>query len=147
MREEMPIGETAIPLVAKMIAVTKREVETGKVRVALSTDIEQVLVRETLRGRSVEVERVAVGRTLGEAEPLPETREEGDTLVIPVIEEVAVVVKRRVLREEVRLRFVHTEEPFEQDVDVRRQRATVERVPPDAAPAATPSLRARETST
>jgi stress response protein YsnF len=143
--ETAPPGEVVIPLVEETIALSKRVVETGQVRVALSTDTEQVIARETLRGRRVEVERVAMDRMLAEGEPLPETREEGDTLIIPVVEEMAVVVKRLVLREEVRLRFVHTEEPFEQDVDLRRQRATVERVPRDAAPAASPSLTTRET--
>jgi len=43
-----------------------------------------------------------------------------------------VVVKRLVVTEEVRLRFVTTETPFEEEVSVRRQRATVDRVTPDA---------------
>jgi stress response protein YsnF len=128
--ETAPPGEVVIPLVEETIALSKRVVETGQVRVALSTDTEQVIARETLRGRRVEVERVAMDRMLAEGEPLPETREEGDTLIIPVVEETAVVVKRLVLREEVRLRFVHTEAPFEQEVAVRRQRAAVERVSP-----------------
>ena len=67
---------------------------------------------------------------LAEGEAPPRSREEGDTLVVPLVEEMAVVVKRLVLREEVRLRFVATETPFEAAVDVRRQQATVERVPP-----------------
>ena len=90
-----------------------------------------MVARETLRGRRVEVERVPVGRTLAEGEARPESREEGDTLVVPVLEEVAVVVKRLVLREELRLRILHTETPFEQAVAVRRQRAAVERLPPE----------------
>lgn len=131
MPEKMPPpGEVTIPVVEESASVAKRTVETGQVRVALSTDVEQVLVRETLRGRRVEVERVAIGRTLAEGESPPGTREEGDTLVIPVVEETAVVVKRLVLREEVRLRFVPTEAAFEEEVAVRRQRATVERIAP-----------------
>jgi len=128
MPEEMPPGEMIIPLAEERIAVSKREVETGQVRVALATDVDQVIVRETLRGRRVEVDRVAVDRILAEGEPRPESREDGDTLIIPVVEETAVVVKRLVLREEVRLRFLSTETPFEQEVAVRRQRATIERV-------------------
>ena len=64
------------------------------------------------------------------------SHEEGDTLVIPIVEETAVVVKRLVVREKVRLHFVPTETPFEQAVDVRRQHATVEveRVPPGTDP-------------
>jgi stress response protein YsnF len=128
MPEEMPPGEVIIPLAEEAVAVSKREIETGQVRVALATDVEQVVVRETLRGRRVEVERVTIDRTLADGEPPPETREEGDTLVIPVVEETAIVVKRLVVREEVRLRFLPTEAPLEQEVAVRRQRATVERV-------------------
>ncbi len=132
MPEQAPLGEVVIPLAEEAVTVSKREVETGRVRVALTTDTETVVARETLRGRRVEVERVPVGRTLAEGEAPPTPHEEGDTLVIPVIEETAVVVKRLVVREEVRLRFVPTERPFEETVEVRRQSATVERAPPAA---------------
>ena len=130
MPDKAHLGETAIPLAEERAVVAKREVETGRVRVALTTETETVTARETLRGRRVEVERVPVNRTLPEGEPAPQSREEGDTLVVPVVEEVAVVVKRLVVREEVRLRFLPVETPFEQEVSVRRQRATVDRQPP-----------------
>lgn len=122
MPEEVQPGETVIPLAEERAAVAKREVETGRVRVALTTETETVIARETLRGRRVEIERVPVNRMLPDGEPAPQSREEGDTLVIPVVEEVAVVVKRLVLGEEVRPRFVQTEEPFAREVAVRRQR-------------------------
>src|SRR4051812_20825223 len=147
MAEGMPPGETVIPLAEETIAITKRQVELGQGRVSLTPDVEQMVAGETLRGRRAEVERVAVGRTLAEGETPPQTREEGDTLVIPVVEEMAVVVKRLVLREEVRLRFVQTEVPFEQEVDVWRQRATVERVAPDAMGTANRTSAARDTTT
>jgi len=121
-----------IPLAEESVSVSKREVETGQVRVALSTDIETVIARETLRGSRIEVERVSVNRVLPDGEPAPQSRQEGDTLVIPVVEERPVVVKRLVVTEEVRLRFVPTETPFEEEVSVRRQKATVDRAPPDA---------------
>jgi stress response protein YsnF len=133
MPEKAQPGETVIPVAEERVTVSTREAEIGRVRVALTTETETVVARETLRGRRVEVERVPIGRMLPEGESPPQSREEGDTLVVPVVEEVAVVVKRLVLREEVRLRFVHTEEPFAQEVPVQRQKATVERVPPDAA--------------
>ncbi len=132
MPEQAPPGEVVIHLAEEAVAVSKREVETGRVQVALTTDTQTVIAREALRGRRVEAERVPVGRTLAEAEAPPQSREEGDTLVMPVFEEVTVVVKRLILREEVRLRFVATETPFAEAVEVRRQRAAVERVPPAA---------------
>ena len=134
MPEQAPLDEVVIPLAEETVAVSKREVETGLVQVALTTETRTVIARETLRGRRVEVERVPVGRTLAEGEAAPVPHEEGDTLVIPIVEETAVVVKRLAVREEVRLRFVPTERPFEQPVDVRRQHATVERAPPGTAP-------------
>ena len=134
MTESNPRVEDVIPVVEEAITVSKCEVETGRVQVALTTEMQTVIARETLRGRRVEVEQVPMNRMLAEGEPLPQSREEGDTLIVPVVEEVAVVVKRLVLREEVRLRFVHTEEPFAQEVPVRRQRATIARVRRDAGP-------------
>ncbi len=136
MPEQAPPGEVVIPLAEEAVTVSKREVETGRVRVALTTEMQTVVVRETLRGRGVEVERVPVGRTLAEGEAAPVPHEEGDTLVIPIVEETAVVAKRLVVREEVRLRFVPTERPFEQAVEVRRQQAAVARVPPGTDPPA-----------
>jgi Domain of unknown function (DUF2382) len=62
MREETPSGETVIPLAGETATVSKREVETGRVRVALGNDTKTAIARETLRGRRVEVERVTVER-------------------------------------------------------------------------------------
>ena len=133
MSDETPrTEEVVIPLAEESVSVSKREVEIGQVRVSLRTDIETVIARETLRGSRIEVERVPVNRALPENEPPPQSRQEGDTLVIPVVEERAVVVKRLFVAEEVRMRFVMTETPFEEEVSVRRQRATVDRVTPDA---------------
>src|SRR5829696_963259 len=100
--EPQRIEEVVIPLAEERVSVSKREVETGQARVALSTDIETVIARETLRGCRIEVERVPVNQALPDGEPAPQSRQVGDTLVIPVVEEIAVVVKRLVVTEEVR---------------------------------------------
>lgn len=70
----------------------------------------------------VDVERVPVGEIVDEA---PQVREEGDVLIVPVIEEVLVVTKRFRVIEEVRVtktRDVRTE-TFEQDL--KREVVTV----------------------
>ena len=120
MPEQAPLDETVITLAEETVSVSKRDVETGRVQVALTTETQTVVVRETLRDRRVEVERVPVGRMLAEGKAPPPSREEGDTLIVPLVEEVAVVVERLVAREEVRLRSVATEAPFEEAVEVRR---------------------------
>ena len=118
MSDARRIEEVVIPLAEESVSVSKREMETGQVRVALSTDIETIIARETLRGCKIEIERVPINRTLPDGELAPQSRQEGDILVIPVVEEKAVVVKRLVVTEEVRLRFVTTETPFEEEVSV-----------------------------
>jgi uncharacterized protein (TIGR02271 family) len=126
-------GEAVLPLVEEALRVGRRRVETGRVRVSVATDTEERLVRETLRSERVEVERVAVGRELAAGEPAPAARREADgTLVVPVLEEVLVVERRLVLREEIRLRTIAAEDTVEQPVTLRRQRAEVERLPPAA---------------
>jgi stress response protein YsnF len=128
--EPKRVEEVVIPVAEESISLSKHEVETGRVRVALSTDVETVIVRETLRGHRIEVERVPLNLALPDGEPAPQSRQEGDTLIIPVLEERPVVVKRLVVTEEVRLRFVSAEMPFEEKLSVRRQEATVDRVEP-----------------
>ena len=126
-------GRAVLPLVEEALRVGKRVVETGRVRVSVATDTEERLVREVLRTERADVERVAVGRELAEGEPAPAVRREEDgTVVVPVLEEVLVVERRLVLREEVRLRLVAAEEAVEQPMTLRRQRAEVERLPPSA---------------
>ncbi|MBD0276034.1 MAG: DUF2382 domain-containing protein [Acetobacteraceae bacterium] len=127
-------GEAVLPLVEESLLVGKRRVETGRVRVSVATEVEERVVRETLRSERVELERVPVDRELAAGEPAPALRREADgTVVVPVLEEVLVVERRLVLREEIRMRLVPVEEAVEQPVTVRRQRASVDRLPPDPA--------------
>lgn len=133
-RLEGPEQELVLPLVEEALRVGKRRVETGRVRVSVVTEAEERTVREALRTERAEVERVPINRELADGEQAPSARRESDgTVVIPVVEEVLVVERRLVLREEVRLRLVAAEETVEQPVTLRRQRAGVERLPPATA--------------
>ena len=118
-----------INLLEEVLRVGKREIETGRVRVSVLTDTEQRVVAETLRSRRVEVERVKLGRRLEPGEAMPQSRIEGQELVVPIVEEMLVVEKRLVVTEELRIRIMQTEEKVEQTVPLRRQRAVVERMP------------------
>ena len=89
------------------------------------------MLRETLRGDMVGVTRVPVNRTLSEGEAAPQVRDEGGVTIIPVLEEVLVVEKRLVFKEEVHIRHTTSGEDVEVPVTLRRQRAVVERVSPE----------------
>jgi uncharacterized protein (TIGR02271 family) len=79
----------------------------------------------------VEVERVAIGKPI---DAVPPIREEGDTIFIPVVEEVLVVERRLVLKEEVRIRRIHETELHQKHVMLRTQEAAITRVPIERSP-------------
>jgi uncharacterized protein (TIGR02271 family) len=126
-----PAEEAILPLLEERLRIRKRVRQTGRVRVAVTTAEQTRRVEETLLHRLVEVERVPVGRAVAEAPPV---REEGDTLVIPVVEEVLVVERRLVLREEVRVRLSTERRREVSEVSLRRQDVAVTRLPPTAEP-------------
>jgi uncharacterized protein (TIGR02271 family) len=120
--------ETSIPLVEEEAHVGKRTRTTGRVRIRTEVDeVEQLVAAELMQER-VEVERVPVDRIVDAAPPV---RTEGDVTIVPVLEEVLIVEKRLVLKEELHVRRQQTTENVEVPVTVRRQRAVVERCTPD----------------
>jgi uncharacterized protein (TIGR02271 family) len=119
-------GDEVIALSEETVTVGKRFVERGGVRVRLITDEIAELARLTLRSERLEIERVPVGR---EVEDAPSTREEDGVMIIPILEEIIVVTKRLVLKEELHIRRVTEAHEVTQPVTVRRQRAEVERIP------------------
>ena len=126
-------GEGAtIPLLEERASVGVRAIERGRVRVTTRTDTVEETLRRTLRGDAVSVERVPVDRTIAEGETLPVPRTEGDVTIVPVLEEVLVVEKRLVLKEELRIRRITSGEDVEVPITRRVQSAVVERLTPEA---------------
>jgi uncharacterized protein (TIGR02271 family) len=119
-----------IPLIQEDLSVTTRAVETGRVRVTTRTLEHTGLACADLYRENVHVEHVPIGREIDAAPPI---REEGDTIIVPVVEEIMVIEKRLVLREEVRITRVRSVEEFEEPVKLRTMVADVEReaTPPE----------------
>src|ERR1700761_3241724 len=88
------VEEQVIPVLAEQISVERRCVETGRVLATVTTQSHQRIITEDLARDTVEVERVLIGRTV---ETVPPVREEGDTTIIPVVEEVLVIERRLIL--------------------------------------------------
>ena len=119
-------GETVLPLLAEEVAVTKRVVETGRVQVARITHEREQLIDELLAQQTADIERVRIGQPV---DTMPAVREEGDTVVIPIVEEVLVVERRLFLKEEVRVRRVHSTQRHQESVTLRHHEAVVTRLP------------------
>jgi uncharacterized protein (TIGR02271 family) len=121
----------AIPLVEERLSVGKREVETGRLRVRISVDEREETVPAELAYDDVEIERVPKNVALTE---LPSVRIEGNTTVIPVVEEEVVVEKRLILVEEIHIHRRTATVTEQVPVVLRSERAEVEREDAPAAP-------------
>lgn len=127
-----PVTDAAtIPLAEETARIDKRVVEKGRVLVHTHTQVNEQVLRETLRSDAVGVTRVPVDRVIQEGEPAPQVRTEAGVTIIPVLEEVLVVEKRLVLKEEVHIRQTTMGEDVEVPVTLRKQHATIERLQPD----------------
>ena len=125
------MAEEVIPLVEETAIVDTRQVITGRVRVQTITDTIEELAQAEVLQEIVEVTRVPIDQVVATA---PEIRTEGDVTIVPMLEEVLVVEKRLVLKEELHIRRRVGTETIEVPVTLRKQRAIVEREAPDDPP-------------
>lgn len=133
-------ADSVIELLEETARIEKRVVEKGRIRVSTRTEVSEQVLRETLRGDAVHVTRVPIDRVIAEGETAPQIRHEGGLTIIPVLEEVLVVEKRLVLKEEVHIRHSASDENVEVPVTLRRQRAVIEHVRPEGDTTETPSV-------
>ncbi len=93
-------NETRIPVLREELKVGKKKVETGVARVTKTVREREEVVDEPLTKEAIHVERVTVNRYV--ESPVPVRQEDGVTIV-PLMEEVLVVEKRLLLKEELRI--------------------------------------------
>ena len=116
---------TVIPVIEEELDVQKRVVETGKVRVTKGVHEHETLVDEPLFRDEVEVERVLIDRVVDGPVPV---RYEDDTTIVSIMEEVLMIAKRLVLKEELHIRKRRVETHRPQQVTLRREEVRVERL-------------------
>jgi uncharacterized protein (TIGR02271 family) len=126
---EQPSGDSIdnpkLTLLAEKLGVEKEAVETGRLRVSKQTHTREVEVDESLLRESAEIETIPLGRQTFE---MPSVRYEGETIIIPVVEEIIHTERRLILKEEVRITRRKTTEQFHDRVTLRYQEAVVTRV-------------------
>lgn len=123
-RSEPSKADTSLPLVEEQLSVTKRKLETGRVRIHTIVDEHEEWARENLEREEIAIERVKVDRIV---ETRPQTRHEGDVLIIPLVEEVLTVEKKLLLREEVHVRTQRHVDAVAEPVTLKSMRAVIER--------------------
>jgi len=113
-------GETfTVPVMEEILTAEAVWREAGIVRVRVRGEaVPQTITREAAH-EELYVEEVAVGRELTEGEQLA-PRQEGDVLIVPIVEEEVVVTIRRVLAREVRITRRTARESRTVDTTTRR---------------------------
>ena len=119
-------GTISIPLAEEDASVGVERKTTGRVRVSTVTRSFEEHVVTSVERSGVDVQRVPVDRVV---EVAPEIRVDGDVTIIPVLEEVLVIEKRLILKEELHVRRTRGQETIEVPVTLRRQEVMIERDP------------------
>lgn len=114
-----------IPVIEETLHVDRERRETGRVRIHKHVQTRQEQVEVPLLREQVQVERVAIDR---EVDGPVAIRQEGDTTIIPVLEEVLVVEKRWILREELHVRVHRSIHNESRTVSLRTEQVTVEKL-------------------
>ena len=118
-----------VPILNEELKISREKVVTGGVRVHKTVQERTETVDQPTFEEKIEVERVTVNQFVDAPPPV---RYEGDVMIMPLLEEVLVVEKRLVLREEVRI-SKHSETVNKpQQIVLRREDVTVERIEPSA---------------
>jgi uncharacterized protein (TIGR02271 family) len=122
---EVSASPLVVPVIEETLEVHTSPVETGRVRIRKMVHEREEIVDPPLVRDEVIIERVPINRVV--EGPLS-ARAEENTLIIPLLEEVLVVEKRLLLKEEVRITTRRVETHMPQRMTLRREEAAVERI-------------------
>lgn len=122
-----PDDQLVIPVVLEELRIDRSVVETGKgVRIVKQVHEHEEKVIVPLLQENMSVEHVEIGRIVS-ADDLPVARQEGDTYIVPVLEEVLVLEKKICLKKEVRITRKKQEISAVEKIRLRREEVSVER--------------------
>jgi len=113
-----------VPVVEEKLHIDRQTVETGVIRLHKRVLEREELVSEPVVIDEIEIERTPINQIVDEA---PAVRYEGDTMIIPLVEEVMVVEKKLMLKEEVRVFRKQRTAESRQPVTLRSEVVQVER--------------------
>jgi uncharacterized protein (TIGR02271 family) len=114
-----------IPVIQEELDIQKHLVERGRIRLTKTVHEHEELVDEPLMHEEITVERVPVNLPV---DTPPSVRYEGDTMIVPVVEEVLVVEKRLLVKEELRIAKRQVEDRHSERVVLRSEEVSVARV-------------------
>ncbi|KAA3437219.1 DUF2382 domain-containing protein [Rufibacter hautae] len=118
-----------IPVIEERVHLDKQVVEKGSVRIIKVVNEQEVPVNIPLIQEEHDIQRVPVNQYVDT--PPPPIRYEGDTMIIPIVQEVMVVEKRLMVVEELHITKNRVQTNDVQHVSLRREEIRVERLSAD----------------
>lgn len=120
-------GAVTIPVHREEARISTRRVDAGRgVRIHKHVTERPQQVDEILHADVLDVRHVPVDRIVAPDEA-PATRQEGDTLIIPVLEEVLVLERRVRIKEEIHITRTQREQRHAETVLLKTEEVCVER--------------------
>lgn len=123
-RPDVAAEAVRVPVVREQLKVGKKKRRTGRVTVRVVPQVRTETLEVPLEQEQVQIERVPINRVV--EKPFPQ-RQEGDATVVPVFEEVLVVEKKLMLKEEVRITRRRTTYSRRQDIALRTEQVRITR--------------------
>lgn len=121
------------PVIEEVLHVDKRVTDSGHgVRLHKSVSEEAWRIEETLKQQVLDMTHVPINVWVT-ADALPVQRQEGPTLIIPVLEEVLVIEKRIRLKEEIRITVKTETRQASKHIVLREEHVSAERFDESAA--------------
>jgi uncharacterized protein (TIGR02271 family) len=121
--------ERVIPVIEEQVHVNKKVVESGKVRISKNVHEDEVLINVPIVHEEVDVQRIPVNQYVDQAPPA--VRYEGDKMIVTVLREELVLVKRIKVVEELHIINRKIEDHTTQPINLRREEINIERVQND----------------
>ena len=133
---DLAATDQVLEVMEERVILEKRLVETDRARIHISVEEYDEPVETLLTRQDLHIDRKPVGTRI---DAVPPVRREGDTVIVPVVEEVLVVEKRLMLKEELHIRIDVTKQKETQTVRLRREHVDIERDATGAVPEPTRS--------
>ena len=120
-------GTFVLPVIHEEVHIGVRQVDTGRgVRIHKTVSEQAHPIHATLLRDAVTVKRIPVDKIVSLSEA-PVARQDGDTWIVPILEEVLVVEKRLRIKEEVHITRTAHAQPYSDTVVLRSEHVAIER--------------------
>ena len=118
-------ASSSIPVIKEKVDVGKKTIEKGRVKISKTVKEESEIIDVPITSEQVHIERVSVNRII-ESAPEP-VRYEGNTMIIPVLQEVTVIEKKLLLVEEIHVTKTSVTTKETKEIRLRKEEINIER--------------------